>query len=133
MNSLAKEIQSVLYTRTWFNPAELKLGYKVTYEVLPSGKVTRRYYHGTSRKISEKTEWQVPTDRALSLFNEIVDCLHSADRVTGYVDDCGATVKLEFWDGSMELPRGLGTAEKDVGRTMELLTNALERQNTTQG
>ena len=133
MKSLAKEIQSVLYTRTWFNPAELKLGYKVTYEVLPSGKVTRRYYQGASRKISEKVEWQLSMEKVISLFNEIVDCLHSADRVTGYVDDCGATVKLEFWDGSMELPRGLGTAEKDVGRAMELFTNALERQNTTQG
>lgn len=129
MKSLAKEIRSVLYTRTWFNPAELKLGYKVTYEVLPSGKVTRRYYHGTSRKISEKTEWQVPTDRVLSLFNEIVDCLHSADRVTGYVDDCGATVRLEFWDGTMDLPRGLGNADKDVGRLLEIFTSVLGRDS----
>lgn len=130
MNSLSKDILSVLYTRTWFNPAELKLGYKETYEIMPDGKVIYRHYQGTSRKIAEKVEWTIEGEQARLLFDEIIDCMHNADQVIGYVDDCGAQVKLTFWDGIIELPRGFGTMGTDIGTIMEKFTSSLGNTKT---
>lgn len=128
MKSLSEGIQKAMYTRTWFNPSKLQLGYKVTYEIFSDGKVVRRYYEGTSRKASETVKWTIDSDKIKALFDEIADCIHDANQVEGYVDDCGAQLKLYFWDGEVELPRGFGTREKDIGQIMETFANALPRE-----
>ena len=57
MKQLSQKIEKAVYTRTWFNPSALRQGYKDTFDIFPDGKVVRRYYEGTPKKISAKEEW----------------------------------------------------------------------------
>lgn len=127
MKPLSEKFEDALYTHDWFNPSELKLGYKETFEIYPDGKVVRRYYEGTSRKISEKEEWDLEPETIAALFDSIVDCMQTATDAYGFVDDCGATLKLSFWGGEIILPRGLGTEENCIGWIMERFISTLRR------
>lgn len=125
MKQLSQKIEKAVYTRTWFNPSALRQGYKDTFDIFPDGKVVRRYYEGTSKKITAKEEWSLDPESIGALFDSVVECMQAATDVYDFVDDSGSTLKLSFWGGEMMLPRGLGAEDNCIGWILERFVDSL--------
>ena len=125
MKQLSQKTEKAVYTRTWFNPSALRRGYKDTFDIFPDGKVVRRYYEGTPKKISAKEEWSLDPEAIGALFDSVVECMQAATDVYDFVDDSGSTLKLSFWGGEMMLPRGLGAEDNCIGWILERFVDSL--------
>ena len=129
MKPLSEKFIEALYTHDSFNPSKGRLWYKETFEIYPDGKIIRNYYEEDSDEISEQEEWDLDPGTIATLFDSVVDCMQTATDAYGFVDDCGATLKLSFWGGEIILPRGLGTEKNCIGWIMERFISKLHRNS----
>ena len=128
MKSLAQSIEKARYTESWFDVSAMRIGRKETYEFYPNGRVIFRLFEGSSRKSSYHMEYLLSPKTISEFFARIEGCIHSADQVMDFVDDCGGELKLSFFGGEMVLPRGFGNSKNYIGGIVSSFVEEIRRQ-----
>lgn len=119
---MVEGIQKLTYEKTWFDVRILKVGRKERITIKPDGSIKRELYArsdaDTTLKKTETGRLIIEKDKVMALYQEIVDCMRNSESVIGYIDDGFFTVKLEYSDGEITIPRGLSSGEKDLNQIM---------------
>lgn len=101
-------IERIKYEESFFSIEKMDIGWKRVYEIFADGKIKYAFYEGRNRKATQRMMAIIEQDRIISLYSDVINCLKTATCVTDLVDDCGATITINYWAGEINLPRGLG-------------------------
>ena len=119
---MVEGIQKLTYETTWFDVRILKIGRKKRITIEPDGNVKRELFSRTEAdaplKKTATYKSRIKKEKVTALFEEIIDCMRNSKSVNGYIDDGFFTVKLEYSDGEIMLPRGLSSGDRDLNRIM---------------